>query len=522
MKTKSYTFPTKILVLIFILDISFSSITAKWVQAQNTDPANAITAPLILAEETTTALSAPITANATAANAVISSTKLTWDAVGKNTLDYIAYAAAQNLLTQLTNSTVKWIQGGFHGKPSFEVDIERTALEIADSIAGDLVLKLRGVATCKFTASYTDDLANTIYLAPKKRDYIFDNKAKCPFQEKYNFSATEFYAGANTLTWDAYGAMMEDSGNPYGVQAVYSKEFAKREAEAKAKNEKKLSWSNGYADIVDTKNCNYPPGTFATKENYVPATNLDGTPREGDEARRQADADAENANIIASPEFKQIQKNSCAVTTPGNILSDQLSKSLNVDMDRIGFADNMNKIISAFLDQVMQKTVRGVFGTGNRSYTTSSLGDPLADGGGGPSFGGASGVFGSAKNVCFVRVETVGAKIIGDLARLNGTITCADGNSNAVFKDPYFEYADADFSTDSSVLPKKVALSLPLAGNTATAEAFSSTIGNLTPGITYYFRASAVESDIRQNPVVGLNKFTGDIMTFIIPLPVAP
>ena len=60
-------------------------------------------------------------------------------------------------------------------------------------------------------------------------------------------------------------------------------------------------------------------------------------------------------------DIKAWQKAHCKTTTPGKIVGDQLTKTLGLDMDRLGFADNMNKIVSAFLDVMTQKTLRAVF-----------------------------------------------------------------------------------------------------------------------------------------------------------------
>lgn len=452
--------------------------------------------PLNVAQSTITAGSVPTTAISTTATAGVVTTEFTWSALGKNLLDYIAYAAAQNLLNQLTNSTLKWIQGGFHGSPSFEVDTDQMATEIADNIAGNLALRLRGIASCNFTATYRDDLANSVYIAPKKKDYIFDNRATCPFKQSWNFTATEFYGGANKLTWDAFGAMLDDGGNPYGLQTITSKELFQKTADAKAKKVQETSWSNGFTDIKDMNDCNFPASLFTKKENILSDSLTD--------EQKQAEADATNEQTRKDPEFIKKNKQYCKTTTPGKIVGDQLTKISGIDMDRIGFADNMNKIIAAFLDQAMSKAVRGVFGTGNKAYSSGSIGDPL----GGRAVGGPP--------PCNVQVYTRSASLTSDGARINGSVRCADTASNASVV-VWFRWSEEPFVGDS-ISANKLPPSPDIthSGATGTEESFSAAISGLTPGTTYYYNAIAESSQ-----TYNTDQLNGQVLRFTVP-PLSP
>lgn len=478
-------------IAVFFVSV-FYFLSASNVQAQLV-----VSDPLVLVQTTITAGASTAGSVASAAQGVTAAAEFTWSMLSKNLLDYIAYAAAQNLLTQLTNSTLKWIQGGFHGSPSFEVDTDQMLTEIADNIAGNLVLQLRGIASCDFTSTYRDDLANSVYLAPRKRDYTFDNKATCPFRQNWNFTATEFYGGLNKMTWDAYGAMLEDGGNPYGVQTITAKELAKKTSDAQAKRKQETSWSNGFTDIKDLNDCTYPESIFVTKDSLGkdPAY-VQMLPEE-----REAKAIEINTAMISDPDFTRKNKQYCKTTTPGKIVEGQLTKTLGVDMDRIGFADNMNKIISAFLDQVMQKTLRGVFGNGNKSYSTGSIGDPL----GGRAVGGP--------DACFVQVSTGGASPTTDGAKINGSVTCADPVANANV-DVWFRWSEEPFSGDSRAANKDFPFPyLRHNAPTGASEPFYLILSGLTPGKTYYYSANAATS----NPINNLSQIHGATMSFTVP-----
>lgn len=491
---KNFLGTSKMIVVFFVSIFYFTNIHNAQAQMVVSDPLVGELSAIIAQSTTASSIASGALATETAA-------KDTWDIVSNNLLDYIAYSAGQKLLTQLTNNTLKWIQGGFHGSPSFEVDVEEAFKQIADDIAGNLVLKLRGIATCEFTTTYRDDLQNSVYKAPKKYDYIFDNQATCPFPQRANFTATEFYGETNKLTWDLYNAMLDDSGNPYGIQAITSRELEKKTADALAKKAQANSWSNGFADIKDMNDCTYPESIFATADSLGKDPQyLYLLP-----AEREAKANELNAQMVSDPDFVRKNKQYCKTTTPGKIVGDQLTKTLGVDMDRLGFADNMNKIISAFLDQVMQKAVRGVFGKGNKSYST----DPGGAGGG--ILGGAA--------ACYVQVVTNPAEITPIGTRIKGSVTCADVASQANVS-VWFRWSDTPFTGDSP----QATLNYPSpdithSGTIGSSEPFYFDIPSslLTPGKTYYYSANAYTS----NPATP-SQIYGAVLNFTAPSSPAP
>ncbi len=489
MRTKKLFLLTKIFTVVFILSICFLSVEVPRAQAV-LGVGDVVYDPLNTVQGTITAGSAPVTAGATLAGAGTQVAEFTWTAVGEHLLNYAAYAAGQNLLTQLTNSTVKWIQGGFHGSPAYAVDTNQMFTEIADNIAGNLVLKLRGIATCNFTVSYKDDLLNAVYLEPKKRDYIFDNKATCPFKQNWGFTAQQFYNDGNMFTWDAFGAALEDGGNPYGIQTITAEEKAAREAKAKADKSQKLSWSNGFADIVDYKNCTYPPEMFYAPGDSSPDgdTTIPGmelTPG-SNKVLSQEQASQKNAEMLSDPAFVKNLEQFCPTTTPGKIVGDQLTESLGVDMKKLGVPGDIDKIISAFLDQVMQKTIRGVFGEGNRSYSTNNT-NPA----GSMTDSGGAGVA-----ACPVVVTTGGANVTRTTAVIKGKVTCASNTVNADVTVGFRWSATSFVRGDETPTP---APPYPdITHGEVGSETFSASLSKLTPGTTYYYAANANTS--QNNP----------------------
>ncbi|OHA84239.1 MAG: hypothetical protein A2937_00370 [Candidatus Yonathbacteria bacterium RIFCSPLOWO2_01_FULL_47_33b] len=267
-----------------------------------------------------------------------SATDALWQDVTENGISMLAYQAGQIALNQLTQNTISWIRGGFNGSPSFAIDTNEIFLGLADMQAAGLAREIRGLATCDFSPTFKDDLANMLELSTRRdAPSKFGVQASCPFPS--NINASVFYtAGLNTFEqnggWEAMEASLNDSGNRFGLNVISGQELAARKSEAKNIQEQKLGWSNGFMDLVDTSDCTFPNGQ----------------------------ADFNSIDWSNDPQGKAIMERSfCKTTTPGKIIEGQLSDTLGTDLDRLGFADDLNKIIGALIQQLTQEAVNGIF-----------------------------------------------------------------------------------------------------------------------------------------------------------------
>lgn len=263
--------------------------------------------------------------------------------------DCIVYNAGQQMLQQLTDNTVKWIQGGFHGSPSFTVNTHEVFLDLADMVAGDLARELRGVAMCDFGVNFQNDLSNTIELSAKKT-YKFAGAAKCPFPETFNVNSSDFYTGINKFSWGAMEYAMKDNGNPFGMALLTGEELERRSSEKKEVRKQELSWSNGFTNIVDTDNCQYRSTILGRYD-----TNEDGQITQDEWETLIADGD------IDKNEAREYQKEACKTTTPGKMLGDKLTKATDIDMERLGAVRSIDQILGAFISQVTKQASLGIF-----------------------------------------------------------------------------------------------------------------------------------------------------------------
>lgn len=287
--------------------------------------------------------------NLAAASAAAQQPKEQQSKMTNGIFDCIVYNAGQKMLEQLTNNTVAWVQGGFHGSPSFSVNTHEVFLDLADMVAGDLARELRGIATCDFRVNYKNDLANSVELS-SKRQYKFNSSVECPFPETYQLNSSDFYNGINKWSWEGLEYAMQENGNPFGVALLTGNELALRSSEKEEVRKQELSWANGFTNIVDTENCNYPSTTRGRYD-----LNEDGNITQDEWDQLVSD------EMMTKTEARELQKIYCKTTTPGKLLGDKLSEATGVDMQRLGLIDSINKIIGAVISQVTKQAAVGIF-----------------------------------------------------------------------------------------------------------------------------------------------------------------
>lgn len=245
----------------------------------------------------------------------VSSAHASFQDVAKMSLDTLAYTVAQLALDQLTQSTVTWIKSGFAGNPAFAIDPNKLFLDTANVVAGGLSNQIRGIETCNFDPNFNNDLANMVALSTRSGATArFNNQIKCPFPS-LNVNASTFYNDFENGGWRAYEAALSDRGNPFGVSLLTNQELIARQTETQRIKEQQLGWAGGFLSME----------TCGSTDPYT------GVPTD------------------------------CRTTTPGVLIQDQLSQSIGTDMNRLGFADNLNKVFSALIGQLTQNAMNGIF-----------------------------------------------------------------------------------------------------------------------------------------------------------------
>lgn len=245
------------------------------------------------------------------------------------------YAAGELVLEQLTNQTIAWIKGGFNGSPSYSIDTHKLFTDLTEMVAGGLAQDIRDLNACDFRVNYKNDLANWVETSGNERAK-FREQAQCPFQDKFNFTASELYGDFQKGGWKFFETTLNDSGNPFGLAVMTAKELTRAQEQEIRIQEQRLSWGGGFLDIIDEKKCKYPEGI--TKE--------------------MVEEMAKSGNSAAAVSYK---RSYCPVTTPGKLIETKLSEALGVKMDRLKLADNMSKIVAALINKLSDDAIKSVF-----------------------------------------------------------------------------------------------------------------------------------------------------------------
>ncbi len=261
----------------------------------------------------------------------------------KSFFNSAAYILAQCTLTKLTDSTISWIKGGFHGSPSYAISPKKVFSDIAQTAADQLARQVRSIGVCDFTPNFAVTLSNTVEQTPRQNKN-FAPSIKCPLQGDPGAFYNDFTNGG----WNQFAGALNDAGNPFGVAILTGNELEQRQQQKQAIQTQQLAWSKGFFDVVNTdpEYCGYVDEKDHPDDPDAIALDSSGRPDP---------AQYDPAEISA------IEKDYCTTSTPGNIISDKLSKTLGTDTDRLGLADNMDKLISALMTQLVQESVKGLF-----------------------------------------------------------------------------------------------------------------------------------------------------------------
>jgi hypothetical protein len=246
-------------------------------------------------------------------------------------LDGIGWWISKMILSQVTRSIVQWINSGFQGSPSFVQDLEGFALRMADQAAG------------LYLANLGSPLLTQFVCAP------FRLNLQIAISANYNYNRSGMPYGASRCTlsqamqnidrftdgsfihggWRAFYQVSSQplTYTPYGEYLAAQNQLALM-ANVSIRNENQL--------------LNFGNGFFSSKVCEMVATAA--VPRER-----------------------------CMVSTPGQVISENLNFHLTVGSRSLIAADEINEILGALLSQLAHTAISGSHGllgmSGNTGYT---------------------------------------------------------------------------------------------------------------------------------------------------------
>lgn len=238
----------------------------------------------------------------------------------------LAVQLAKAMLYNITVSTVNWINSGFQGNPGFVQDFKGLLTDTADQMIGEFIAKDLGAGFLCSPFSFQIKIALAQSYLPYKR------KSACTLTQ-ITGNVGGFVQGNNSGGWDNWLQVTTvPQNNAYGAFALAQDELSKKIFDAQAAKEKYLDWGNGFRDweVCET----------------------------------QAQADQRSGFNFDAPGADQSLRPApiCEKRTPGAVVQDRLSATLNIDLQQLAVADSINAIMDALANQVTKQIVTGAQG----------------------------------------------------------------------------------------------------------------------------------------------------------------
>jgi len=239
--------------------------------------------------------------------------------------DSIAWCIVNAMIEYIANATIAWANSGFNGNPAFIQNPERFFSELADYEAGKIIRDIAygasdgQVNVCQpFKVTVALNLAQS-YRGSGKAGKLYDYRAmSCKLSDiaQNNFfgSNSSGFSGKD-INWQLwYDVTQNDANNPYGTYIKASE--ALRDAVTLKNNELKfeLDINNGWLSFKKCK---------------------DNNPED------------------------------CNITTPGNLIQDQLNSTLNLPKGRLEMANKFDQMITAIVNNLIKVALNKVIEEAN-------------------------------------------------------------------------------------------------------------------------------------------------------------
>jgi len=247
--------------------------------------------------------------------------------------DGLFFDIAQQALEQMTTDMIAWVNSGFDGEPAFVTDLEKHLLGIQDAVAAEFIYGAGLGAVCTpFKIDLIGAIANQ-YRAQRNsgnsggtsqpNDAYSCTADKIPGGNQAAFLSGNFNAGGWAMWFET--VLNPEKNTPVGVKASADNDLRNAAAKAIAIEQTELDWAGG---IKSQKVCNGP---------------LD-----------------------------------CTIVTPGSLIKDQITAHLNIPINRLLQADEMNEVIGALFGNLANEAITGVNGLlglgGNASFSANVYG----------------------------------------------------------------------------------------------------------------------------------------------------
>lgn len=240
-------------------------------------------------------------------------------------LDNIGWMIAKTAIASMQRSLVNWINSGFDGSPAFASDLRQNLQGVGDAVIATVVSDLAGRATegLIVNSPYQDEIATAIrtgyYLSTGgsfhvRNPFTLGNYTPDP----RSYLAGDFSQGGLSA-WHA--TITNCQNNPYCAYQEAAREVDNRLAAAGGQRITELNWGDGFMSFRG--NCK----PFANAQEAVAALN-------------------NTDNCVGKP-----------IRTPGTVIASQLNQALPKGMEGLVTADEIDEVIGALLQQLVNKVI---------------------------------------------------------------------------------------------------------------------------------------------------------------------
>ena len=267
------------------------------------------------------------------------------------------------LLQKLTLSTVEWINGGMNGSPKF---IQDPGQYFADLGKEEILLfgqEINDPTKFPFAKQFMQNEANSFKQKfANNAQYSLDKMISDTSQGQY--TGNDFQGDFSSGGWAAWDAMTQNAANnPLGFSLMAADELGKRIAKKVGLTESSLQQSGGYLGDV---RCADPQGV--TKE--------------------ENDAALSGSSSTTYPNGEPRLCKKWELVTPGKMVADAATKTMNYQSDALLNAQDLNDAIAAIMDALLNSFTSNIqtngFADSSSSYEFTNglegqfVGDPNA------------------------------------------------------------------------------------------------------------------------------------------------
>lgn len=242
-------------------------------------------------------------------------------------LDAIAWEVVNRVINRMAASTVQWINSGFQGSPMYVTNPESYFLDIGDQLAGQYILSDPDL---QFLCG---PLQAKVRIALARSYLGEDQRWNCTVTDVID-NIDDFMDNFERGGWEGFMKISQESqNNPLGAYMQAEGALSRELSKAIGTKKEELSWGSGF---LSKKECvewdEADPAELAELEALDPGTSYEGT------------------RVCIREE----------TVTPGETISNQLNDVLGIGNNKLAVADEINEIVSALLNQLVNKIVGGM------------------------------------------------------------------------------------------------------------------------------------------------------------------